>query len=140
MNYSNADFLRLMDEVENQHGEHLEDICGGQEYSYEMPDGSKKTHFTAGCENESMFHVGYDPYATVMVPEPVLEPDPTRDGRSHRAKKDDDGNPIIVLVERKAEILLASKGVLAAARVCAGHDNLGSWPRFRHVIKDGPQR
>jgi hypothetical protein len=146
MNYTNADFIRLMSEVEEQGGEHLDAVCGGQEYSFVMPDGKAKTHFTSGCENESMFHVSYDPYATVMVPEPVLEPDPTRDGRSHRAKLERDPadpegkrkRPIVVMVERQAVPPAGMENQPSAARVCAGHDDLGRWPRFRHALKDVP--
>jgi hypothetical protein len=153
MNYTNADFIRLMTEIENQGGEHLDDLCDDQKYSYETKEGPK-TVFTPGCGNETMFHVAYDPFSTVMVPEPAMEPDPEREGRSHRAKTELDPTdttferegrkqrrrPIIVLVEREAEVPAGGVGVLGAARVCAGHDNVGSWPRFRHVIKDGPQR
>jgi hypothetical protein len=152
MNYSNADFIRLMTEIEDQGGEHLDETCGGQEYEYTMQDGTVKTHFTAGCENETMFHVAYDPYATVMVPEPVLEPDPEREGRSHRAKLEPDPSdktfaaegrkqrmrPIVVLIERRAEVPAGVEEQPSVVRTCAGHDSVGLWPRFAHVVKDGP--
>jgi hypothetical protein len=141
MKYTSSDFIRLLSEIEAQGGEHREDSCIGQEYPY-TKNGNDKTYYAPGCEDtgstETMFYVAYDPYATVVVPEPILEPDPDRDGRSHRSKKDEDGNALFTLVEREAEIPAGLSGAEPGlVAVCAGHDNLGAWPRFAHVIQDG---
>lgn len=145
MRYTDADFIRLMTEIEGQGGMHLNELCGGEEHTFIMPDGKERTHFARGCENESMFHVDYDPYSTVMVPEPVLEPNPERGNQSHRAKMERDPSdptgkrkrPIVQIVERSGHY---PAGGPSPVRVCANDDNVGMWPRFKHVIKDAKSR
>jgi hypothetical protein len=145
MKYGNEDFIRLMTEIEDQGGEHLDEICGGQEYVFQVKEGDKlveRTAFQPGCEAESLFHVKYDAYGAVRVPEPLLEPDPTRNGASKRQKtRPDPADPTgksrigldkVVMRHRDGP---GGKSEYHEVRVCAHDDNVGAWPRFKHVIK-----
>lgn len=139
MRYTTTDFIRLLSEIEAQGGEHLDEPCEAKEYPY-TKGGEDKLYHAKGCaedgSHETMFNVAYDPTATVLVPQPILEPDPARDGRSKRSKKDENGNAMVEFVEYPGDDIgpLADKHTV---RVCAGHDNVGAWPRFAGVIEDG---
>lgn len=158
MRYTNDDFIRLIDEVERHGGELVDDTCHADELTYEY-EGRVHRVMTSGCEMPVVFVIPYDPAQPVMVTEPVLEPDPDRKGewkdakgnkrRTMRSKKmPDPDNPdrkIVVTqeVERPGEVTMVGQpglGVLLPVTVCAVEDNLGMWPRFRHVIKDRGSR
>jgi hypothetical protein len=146
MKYSNEDFIRLMTEIEDQGGEHLDEICGGQEYTFQVKKGDKieeRTAFQPGCESEALFNVKYDAYESVVVPEPILEPDPTRNGQSKRQKtRPDPNDPTgksregLTRTTLRHGPSLQGRDRFHTVRVCANDDNVGAWPRFAHVIKD----
>lgn len=93
---------------------------------------------STGCEEDALFDITYDPYATVTVNEPVLIPDdrPNTPKDRKRAKLDDDSNVIYTAVERRAEVPAGADGELRVLRVCANDDLMREWPRFQHVIQD----
>lgn len=149
MKYTNADFIRLIDAVESEGGEHLPETCAMDEIGYALPDGKAWVEYTHGCENETLFMVPYDPNETVMVPEPVLEDDPDReaytgadgtDRHVQRSKKitDSEGREHVVfeVVERTGEVDHGGSSFALPVKVCAAGDNIGAWPRFRKAMRD----
>lgn len=151
MKYAHEDFIRLMGEVEEQGGEHVDETCMWDEITFKMPDGTETSAKSSGCEKDVLFDVPYDPSATVLVPEPVLEVDESRSGwdddqgdhhPTHKTKLVEDPNdpdrriPLIEYVEREGELAEGGVFTLLPVRVCALEDNIGMWPRFQHVIKD----
>lgn len=150
MKYTNEDFIRLIDAVEEQGGDHLDPVCMPEEVKYEKGEPS----FTHGCAQPTLFDVRYDTGATVLVPEPVLEFDPKRSDewedpytgekrkttRARKAKdKETDLETVIFhIVEREAEPSQkqASMEYPCYVKVCGIADNVGMWPRFRHAIED----
>jgi hypothetical protein len=145
MKYTNEDFVRTISAVEDQGGELLDETCAKDEITYEI-EGKTKIEHTHGCENETLFEIPFDPNEPVKVPEIVTEDDPDRgtyiapDGTERQvqcSKKDDEGNPIFVIVAHEGEA--DAGGSVATAdtvKVCAVADNVGMWPRFRHAIQD----
>jgi len=152
---ANSDFLRLIDAVEAQDGAHLDDTCHADEINYEFPNGTRKSVLTNGCEKETVFEIPYDPTETVLVPEPLLEPDPDRsewvdengDSRQTRRSKteeifNDHGEStgstrtLFEIVEREGE--RPDSGIIdrSTVRVCALDDNIGMWPRFKGTLQD----
>lgn len=63
MNYEGDEFIRLLEEVERQGGEHLQEKCSPHKYRLQVPKPGKpeakewKEHFTSGCGKESKFRV-----------------------------------------------------------------------------------
>lgn len=157
MKYAQEDFIRLMGEIEEQGGEHVDETCMWDEIEFEMPDGTTKRVKSSGCEKDVLFDVPYDPTTTVLVPEPVLEVDDERSGwtdssgnehPTHKTKliqdpahPDDPSRqvPLIEYVERESEVLGGADLVLPV-RVCAVEDNVGMWPRFAHTMQDPRSR
>lgn len=89
MNYTEADFERLVAEVEEQGGTLRTDQCKAKKYTWSGKSLAPQT--IAGCGNPFRFDVPYEPYG---------------------------GN------------------LIQKVMVCAVEDNVGMWPRFRHVIQD----
>jgi hypothetical protein len=57
MNYSQTEFLRLLDQIESQSGEHLDKPCTPQTYNF---TGEKSKPMTFGsCGNFSLFSIPY---------------------------------------------------------------------------------
>lgn len=57
MNYSSDEFLRLMEAVENQGGEHLDKLCTVRRFEF---SGDKiKPVSLPGCGNNSIFEIPY---------------------------------------------------------------------------------
>lgn len=57
MNYSSDQFLRLMEEVEEQGGEHLDELCTARRFEF---CGDKIKPVTLpGCGNSSVFQIPY---------------------------------------------------------------------------------
>jgi hypothetical protein len=154
MNYASKDFIALMGEIDKQGGEHVDETCMWHEVDFKMPDGTTRHVKSSGCEKDMLFDVPYDPSATVLVPEPVLEEDPDRSGYTDRTGtqrpttrtktyEDDEGRkfPVVEFVEREGEVEeMAGTALALPVRVCAIEDNVGMWPRFRHVITDPRSR
>lgn len=72
MNYSQEEFLRLMEAVEEQGGEHLDDLCSAKTYEFTGKELARVT--LPGCGNTSLFAVPYDALAkdgTEVGPQPV---------------------------------------------------------------------
>lgn len=60
MNYSQLEFLRLMEEVEFQNGVHLDRDCVPSTFRMKSkPNGPERTYETSSCGNTTMFQVPY---------------------------------------------------------------------------------
>lgn len=151
MKYTQADYIRLMTAVEEQGGAHLDETCAKDEIEYPMPDGKTKIDHTHGCENETLFDVMYEPGETVMVPQPILEVDPTRspftslNGETRHVTRsvkseDEEGNETVVFEVVQHEGELSEQAFPEEVRVCAVADNVGMWPRFQHAIRDAESK
>jgi hypothetical protein len=131
--YTNADFVRLISEVERQDGMYPVVEC----HSHEIDDLSKMGHkpaMSTGCEEAAIFEVAYDPQADVEVPTPVLIDDDSPDAPKGRRKqdRDDDGRLKSTIVVHPG----APSDTLSTATVCANDDLMRLWPRFQRVIRD----
>lgn len=132
--YTPGDEARLIEEVERQNGRYLPETCMAEEIDdLALPNMSPP--LSSGCEEDALFLVAYDPFATVEVNEPILEPDPDPDAPSgrRRSRKDAQGVTLYEVVERGGTG--SPDGTLGTARVCANDDMLRFWPRFKHVIQ-----
>lgn len=151
MRYANEDFISLLSEVDAQGGDHLDETCTWDEIEFKRPDGTTDIARSSGCEKEMLLDIPYDPSATVLVPEPVLEEDPDRPGytdkdgnhrptmRTKMVDHPDDPDrkiPLIEYVEREGEVADGGTAMALPVRVCALEDNVGMFPRFSHVIQD----
>jgi hypothetical protein len=60
MQYSRAEFLRLVEAVEDQHGQHLDEACSAQRY--ELTGDKSKHNFVVlpGCGKRALFEVPYE--------------------------------------------------------------------------------
>lgn len=59
MNYNKDEFLDLMQQVEDQGGEHLDEMCVAHKYNFTGKQSKPLT--IAGCGNSSIFEVPYEP-------------------------------------------------------------------------------
>lgn len=134
--YTPGDEARLIDEVEEQGGKYL---AGERHMAYEI-DGlallKEGPPLSSGCEEDALFFVPYDPFKTVIVNEPILEPDPSPDAPSgrKRTRMGKDGAPLYEEVERGGTDS-PPEGVLSVVKVCANDDLMRNWPRFQHRME-----
>lgn len=124
--YTDRDVARLIDAVEAQHGRYLHgETCMAEEID-DLTLSNQGPPLSTGCEQEAMFLVAYDPFATVLVNEPILEPDPDPDAPSgrKRQRKSAAGEPLYEPVERGGTG--SADGTLSTVRVCANDDLIGN--------------
>jgi hypothetical protein len=131
--FSGPDFVRLIQEVERQGGTYPMEVCAASEIK-ELSRPGHKPAMSNGCGEAALFHVNYDPSASVDVPEPLLVPDESPNAPMGRTKqrRDEDGRAEWSVVRREG---VEGAGP-ATATACANDDLMREWPRYRHVIAD----
>lgn len=142
--YTDINFIELLGEVELQGGEHAAVDCAKHVHRVFSGDKAVDPVVDPGCGVPSYLDIPYDPHADVYVPEPVMEVDPTNQDRRRAKKKlkpgesyEDSTAVITKMVLRKGNPALgvggvAEKGIIT---VCAYHDGVFQWPRFKREAK-----
>jgi hypothetical protein len=123
MDYTQSQFFRLMETVEDQGGEHLDLACEDRDFEF-VGDKATPSPLVRYCGESALFMVPYDPGEAVEVasyPQRHKDDDPMMQpmGRAN-------GKPKIMPGERGEGTLM----------VCAVDDDMGRWPRFKDQVMD----
>lgn len=116
MNYHPDDFLALTATVEQEGGSILRDKCRGNKVVYTLPEGSKITEYTSGCDLHARLAVPYDPTLPVDF---ETYTNVERDGQEVRIR---------TRIKNDGEAAKAS-----FVPVCAVDDAVGAWPRYADI-------
>jgi hypothetical protein len=143
MNYHPDDFQSLTEEVEQQGGAHLNEICRPHvirmnvPVNPEKPDGPKRSEKveTSGCRRRAKFLVPF-------LPDEYFEEIDLLDGASH-GHYDDEGErhtrPAVAedFDFESGTSALMEDGMPMLATICAVDDAMGLWPRFNASMHTG---
>lgn len=146
MNYHPDDFLNLVEEVEQQGGAHLNEVCKPEQFRLNLPlddsapTGQKKSVKlqTTGCSRRAKMLVP-------LLPDEYVDEVDLLDGagligegkdfanREWREPTEDD----FEFAKDFEHQALMGDGKPMFAKVCAVDDAMGLWPRFADVMKTG---
>jgi hypothetical protein len=131
MDYSQHQFLNLIEAVEDAGGANLPDPCMPEDIVYEVATKTNKrtrVHVdSTGCGHTARFAVPYDPTAEVQIPLDK-DKDPGNLVRDRQVVVDLHMGLDQVTEEEAARLKAFDAGIVTA---CAVDDNMGQWPRFR---------
>lgn len=120
MDYSGTDFAALVDEVEDQGGTHLDDLCEVIVHKIpEKPGGKVRKIKGTGCQDATIFKLPYK--AGIFAGEPDSD-------QLVECGTMDDGTT--------AKMAVAVDEGIHLFRACANDDDIGKWPRFAAALND----